>query len=192
MKSILMVHGITDTGNVFNSMKSYFQDKGYTIYTIDLIPNFGTADLRDLAQQVKLYIDSKFNSEEKIILLGFSMGGLVTRYYLQRLNGLEKVDQYISISAPNNGTNLAYFVPLKGILQMRPYSKFLQDLNQDVKETLGKIKCLTLWTPFDTMIIPAKSSLLNLGKEVRVPVLIHKWMLSDNRVFLKIDSFLNI
>ncbi|BAQ63651.1 lipase [Geminocystis sp. NIES-3709] len=187
-----MVHGITDTGNVFNSMKSYFQDKGYTIYTIDLIPNFGTADLRDLAQQVKLYIDSKFNSEEKIILLGFSMGGLVTRYYLQRLNGLEKVDQYISISAPNNGTNLAYFVPLKGILQMRPYSKFLQDLNQDVKETLGKIKCLTLWTPFDTMIIPAKSSLLNLGKEVRVPVLIHKWMLSDNRVFLKIDSFLNI
>lgn len=190
MKSILMVHGITDTGNVFDTMKSYFQNKGFTVYTVDLIPNFGNADLRDLAQQVKQFIETKFSSEEKIILLGFSMGGLVTRYYLQRLNGLAKVDRYISISAPNNGTNLAYILPLKGIVQMCPHSEFLDDLNHDVKETLGLIDCLIIWTPFDAMIIPAKSSLLGIGKEVDIPVLTHKWMLSDTRVFEVINTFL--
>ncbi|MGI0480141.1 esterase/lipase family protein [Geminocystis sp. CENA526] len=187
---ILMVHGITDTGNIFNDMASYFEKKGYKIYTIDLIPNLGTADLRDLAQQLKTYIDTQFLPQEKIILLGFSMGGLVTRYYLQRLNGLERIDRYISISAPNNGTNLAYTLPLEGIMQMRPNSEFLQDLNKDIKETLGQIKSLILWTPFDAMIIPANSSLLSIGKEVNIPVLFHKWMLFDQRVYDEIDSFL--
>jgi len=191
MNSILMVHGITDTGNVFDTMKSYFQNNGFTVYTLDLIPNFGSADLRDLAQQLKQFIDSQFPPDEKIILLGFSMGGLVTRYYLQRLNGLTKVDRYISISTPNHGTNLAYFLPLKGVAQMRPDSDFLQDLNHDVKETLGMINCLIIWTPFDAMIIPANSSVLGIGKEVNIPVLTHKWMLSDIRVFEIINSFLN-
>ncbi|NCO76587.1 MAG: alpha/beta fold hydrolase [Cyanobacteria bacterium] len=190
MKSILMIHGITDTGKVFETMTSYFQKKGYKTYTIDLIPNLGTADLRDLAQQVKEYIDNQFTPEEKIILLGFSMGGLVTRYYLQRLNGTEKVEQYINISAPNNGTNLAYFLPLKGIKQMRPDSDFLRDLNTDIKESLNKIKCLIIWTPFDMMIIPANSSLLGIGIEVSFPVLTHKWMLGDEKVFREIDQFL--
>lgn len=190
MKSILMVHGITDTGKVFKTMTSYLEKKGYKTYTIDLIPNIGTGDLRDLAQQVKEYIDEKFPPEEKIILLSFSMGGLVTRYYLQRLNGIEKVEQYISISAPNNGTNLGYTLPLKGILQMRPHSGFLRDLNRDVQATLGKIQCLIIWTPFDTMIIPANSSLLGIGKEVSVPILVHKWMLKDERVFAEINNFL--
>lgn len=190
MKSILMIHGITDTGKVFKTMTSYLQKKGYQTYTIDLIPNIGTGDIRNLAQQVKQYIDSQFSPEEKIILIGFSMGGLVTRYYLQRLNGIEKVDQYINISAPNNGTILAYTLPLKGILQMRPNSEFLRDLNIDVKERLGKIKCLIIWTPFDAMILPANSSLLGIGKEVSFPVLIHKLMLEDKNVLEEINHFL--
>ncbi|MBL1211472.1 alpha/beta fold hydrolase [Geminocystis sp. GBBB08] len=190
MKPIVMVHGITDTGKEFETMILYLQKKGYKTYTIDLIPNFGTADLRDLAQQVKQYINHKFTPEEKIILIGFSMGGLVTRYYLQRLNGINKVEEYISISAPNNGTNLAYTLPLKGILQMRPHSQFLEDLNKDVKQILANLKCLIIWTPFDAMIIPANSSLLGIGKEIKVPVLIHKWMISDQQVLNEISNFL--
>ena len=119
------------------------------------------------------------------------MGGLVTRYYLQRLNGIQKTHKYITISAPNNGTNMAHLLPLKGIEQMLPDSDFLQDLNQDVNEALNNIETLCLWTPFDIMIIPAESSVMGVGKEVNFPVLVHRWMLDDNRVLQEIIDFIS-
>lgn len=191
MNPILLIHGFTDTGKVFATMSAYFTNLGYKVHTLDLIPSYGTANLADLAQQVKIYIDDNLAEESNINLLGFSMGGIVTRYYLQRLGGIEKVNQYISISAPNNGSFLSYGLPLKGISQMRPKSKFLQDLNQDVKEKLSKIKTLILWTPFDLMIIPANSSRLGIGQEMSLPILVHKWMLSDRRVLTVISDFLS-
>ncbi len=189
-KNVLMVHGITDTGRIFQSMSNVLEENGFQPHTIDLIPSIGTADLRNLAQQLKVYIENKFEDAEKIILIGFSMGGLVTRYYLQRLNGIQKTHKYITISAPNNGTNTAHLLPLKGIEQMRPDSDFLLDLNRDVNEILNKIETLCLWTPFDVMIIPPKSSVMGVGKDVNFPVLIHRWMLEDNRVLQEIINFI--
>ena len=189
-KKILMVHGLNDTGKIFNTMSIYFQKQGYQTHTIDLKPNGGTGDLQELAGQVKQYVDKNFPPEEKIILVGFSMGGLVTRYYLQRLNGREKVNKYVSISAPNNGSILAYFLPFKGIQQMRPHSNFLQDLNKDVQEQLSSLDSIVFWTPLDTMIVPAKSSLMGIGKEISIPIQIHKWMSRDKRVLEQINDFL--
>ena len=184
-----MVHGLNDTGKVFNAMSAYFQKKDFQPHTLDLRPNSGTADLKELAKQVKEYIDLNFSPQEKIKLIGFSMGGLVTRYYLQRLNGIQKTEKYVSISAPNNGSNWAYFLPFKGIKQMRPNSSFLQDLNQDVKEQLQQIPCLTFWTPIDTMIVPAKSSLMGVGQEISIALQIHKLMLKDRKVLQNISNF---
>lgn len=190
MNPLVLVHGIIDNSTVFEKMSNYFQKQGYEVYSLDLLPNYGIEDLRTLAQQLQNYLDQKFSSTQKINLIGFSMGGLVTRYYLQRLNGLEKVEKYISISAPNNGTNMAYILPLKGITQMRPNSDFLEDLNSDVKAQFASLKTLILWTPFDLMIVPAHSSCLGFCEEKQVAVLYHKWMLSDQRVFEEVDQFL--
>jgi triacylglycerol lipase len=190
MKDILLVHGLLDTTKDFKIMSAYLTNLGFQVHAINLIPNNGNADLADLAQQVKNYIDSNFEPKTKINLLGFSMGGIVTRYYLQRLNGIEKVDKYINISAPNNGTILSFLLPLKGILQMRPQSKFLQDLNQDVQEKLSQIKTLILWTSFDLMILPPKSSKLGLKQEICLPILLHPCMLRDRRVLKLISDFL--
>ncbi len=191
-KPVLMIHGLNDTAQKFAIMSTYLRKRGYQTHAIDLKPNFGIADLKILALQVKTYIDKNFLPEEKIILIGFSMGGLVTRYYLQRLEGINKVDKYISISAPNNGSALAYLLPLpfKGIEQMRPYSSFLEDLNTDVQQQLNQIESLVMWTPFDTMIIPADSSLMGVGEEVCIPIQIHRWMSSDEKVLQKIIQFI--
>lgn len=189
MNPILLVHGWTDNSQVFDTMSKYLSNLGFQVHTVDLIPSDGSSDLADLALQVKQYISEHLAVETKINLLGFSMGGIVTRYYLQRLDGIAKVNKYISVSAPNNGTIFSYILPLKGILQMRPNSKFLLDLNQDVHKYLTKIPTLILWTPFDSMIIPAISSKLGVVQEISVPVLVHKWMLSDQRVLKIIADF---
>jgi triacylglycerol lipase len=188
---VLLVHGLYDTIAKFKELSTYLDQLGWSVHSINLKPNDGSAPLKDLAKQVADYVDQTFESGQMIDLLGFSMGGLVTRYYLQRLDGVERVKRYITISAPNNGTLTAYSLPLKGIRQMRMNSSFLQDLNQDHDQYLSKLQVTNLWTPYDLMILPAHSSKIGIGREISVPVAVHAWMPSDRRVMKIIASALS-
>lgn len=178
---VLLVHGFTDTTAVFHQMTTYLTNLGWSVYSFNLTPNTGACRLENLAHQVAAYINNTFSQTQPVDLIGFSMGGLVTRYYLQRLGGIQRVQRYISISAPNQGTVTAYSLPLHGIAQMRPNSCFLQDLNRDATEQLAQINFTFIWTPFDLMIYPAANSRMPVGEEVIIPVLMHAWMLTDNR-----------
>lgn len=188
---VLLIHGLTDTIEKFNVMTTYLRQLGWEVHSINLIPNTGWIGLDKLAEQVANYIEKKFPSSQPLDLIGFSMGGIVTRYYLQRLGGINRVQRYINISAPNNGTLLAYGLPFPGIIQMRPDSEFLQDLNNDSLELLKNINFTILWTPFDLMIVPPESSRLPVGREIMVPVLVHAWMVSDERTLKIIADILS-
>jgi triacylglycerol lipase len=61
---------------------------------------------------------------------------------------------------------------------MRTDSEFLRDLNRDAA-MLGRLNFTVIWTPYDLMIVPAKSSQMPVGKEVIVPARLHSWMLAD-------------
>ena len=99
---VLLVHGFLDTQSVFKAMTRFLENKGWSVHSLNLIPNDGRKPLPELAQQVQAYADEHLGTAPKFDLVGFSMGGLVTRYYLQRLGGNERVERYVSISAPNN------------------------------------------------------------------------------------------
>jgi len=175
---VLLVHGINDTGAVFNKMGLYLRQRGLSVYTVDLVPNNGAEVLDKLAQQVANYVAATFEPEQPLDLVGFSMGGIVSRYYLQRLGGIERVQRFITISSPHKGTVVAYGSWQPGCIQMRPNSDFLKDLNSDV-QMLKQIDFTSIWTPYDLMILPATSSQLDIGKEVTVPVALHPLMLTD-------------
>ncbi|NET73388.1 MAG: alpha/beta fold hydrolase, partial [Sphaerospermopsis sp. SIO1G2] len=157
LNPVLLVHGINDTGAVFNKMARYLKNIGLDVYTLDLVPNNGSEVLDNLAQQVADYVNAEFAQEQPLDVVGFSMGGIVSRYYIQRLGGIEKVKRFITISSPHQGTSIAYLTWLKGAVQMQPNSDFLNDLNSDV-DMLKKLNFTSIWTPYDLMIIPAKSS----------------------------------
>ncbi|MBW4635440.1 MAG: alpha/beta fold hydrolase [Iphinoe sp. HA4291-MV1] len=177
---VLLVHGIFDTGRVFDKMIPYLKQRGWMVYDLDLIPNNGNLGLDTLAQQVVDYIDATFEPEQHLDLVGFSMGGIVSRYYVQRLGGINRVQRFVTISAPHHGTWIAYCRKGIGCMQMRPDSVLLQDLNRDAA-MLKQINFTSIWTPYDLMIVPANSSQMPVGDEVIVPVLNHAWMLTDSR-----------
>lgn len=179
---VVLVHGINDTEKVFDKMGTYLYNLGWSVYGLNLSPNNGSGSLESLGEKLQEYINSKFSPTENIDIVAFSMGGLVSRYYIQRLGGVDRVKRYVNISAPNRGTLAAYAFDTMGILQMRPQSDFLQDLNRDYWQILAKIQVTTIWTPLDLIIIPPKSSCLGIGKEINLPVLLHPLMLTDNRV----------
>jgi triacylglycerol lipase len=177
---VILVHGINDTSAKMRSIASQLQQRGRLVYGIDLIPNDGTATLEVLAGQLQAFIDRQVPATSKFDLIGFSMGGLVSRYYVQRLGGIDRVEHYVTISAPHQGTLAAYFTQKPGGVQMRPHSSFIQDLQQDV-HVLKRLKFTSIWTPFDLIILPPASSQLAIGQEVQLPVAIHPWMVEDAR-----------
>jgi len=181
LNPILLLHGLWDTEAIFHPMSRFLKNLGYSVYSLSMIPNNGDVALEKLASQVATYVDKNFSPNQSFDLLGFSMGGIVGRYYLQRLGGIERVDRFITIGSPHNGTATAFGSLRPGCIQMRIGSPFLADLNRDC-EVLGQINFTSIWTPYDMMILPTSSSVMPVGKNVVVPVLFHGWMAADARV----------
>jgi triacylglycerol lipase len=177
---VLLVHGIWKSGRAFQRLTRHLEGLGFVVHTIDLVPNDGSAPLEQLAEQVAQLVAERIPAGAPLDLVGFSMGGVVCRYYLQRLGGLSRVRRFVTVSSPHHGTATAYLRGLPGTAQMRPDSAWLRELNRDVA-TLEAIDVTSIWTPLDLMILPPQSSRLPVGREVLVAAPIHALMLHDPR-----------
>ncbi len=78
-----------------------------------------------------------FSGKNKIDIVAHSMGGLVTRDYIENKGGMNRVNKLILIATPNNGTE-GYIKTYCGNLHpgpecvdMKKGSEFLRDLNKD-------------------------------------------------------------
>ena len=188
-RPVVLVHGLDDTAKVFNTLVSYLSDRGWSVYGCDLRPSNGNVSLETLARQLAVYIHDHLPTSTPFDLIGFSMGGIISRYYLQRLGGLERVFRFITLSSPHRGTWTGYLRWNVGCSQMRPDSPFLKDLNQDW-DCLSQVRFFSLWTPFDLMIVPAESSVIPVGESRSIPVPLHPWMLTDPRCLSTIVQLL--
>jgi len=175
---VILIHGIWDTKIIFSKMSARLTELGWSVHSLNLTPNDGSLSLDFLAKQLADYISETFDPEQSLDIVGYSMGGIVSRYYVQRLGGMDRVQRFITISSPHNGTLTAYSLRLPGYLDMRPDSGLLRDLNQDVT-MLKRINFTSMWTPFDIMIVPSNSSQLPVGKEVKLNVLLHRQMVTE-------------
>jgi len=70
---------------------------------------------------------------------------------------------------------------------MRPGSSFLRSLDASIHR-MDALPVICYWTPFDLMIIPANSCRWSRGEEVRIPSLIHRWMVSDGRLLKDLSN----
>ena len=188
---VLLVHGFHDSAASMEPMRRWLIARGWTVSAINLFPSDGTAKLEDLAKQLASYVNKRFPADRRVDLVGFSMGGLVCRYYVQRLHGACRVDRLIAVSAPNQGTWLACLSTKPGCLEMRPNSSFLTSLNRDI-ESLASVQFTSIWTPLDLMIVPASSSSMPLGHEQRFWAPAHPLMILQTGCFRKIENCLSV
>ena len=176
---MLLIHGIADSERNMQWLARYLQRQGWEVYTLNLTPNWGQRGLEPLAGQIDAYAREQFGTR-RFDLVGFSMGGLVSRYYVQRLGGLKHVDHLVTLSAPHNGTLLAHLIPNQGCREMRPGSPFLRDLAGDADRLEG-LKFVSFYTPLDLVIMPPRSSEMPQARNVRMMVMAHPFMVLDRR-----------
>lgn len=181
---VLMVHGIWDTGERFTAMRAALHGAGITrTMAIDLKPNDGSIPIAAMADQVARAVDELTTRHEsaRIDLVGFSMGAVVSRYYIQRLGGRERIRRYVSIAGPHGGTVNAFFSRVTAGREMRPKSELLMGLDAD-ESPWGEIEVHSWITPFDLMILPPKSGFLRGSRTRSFNVAMHRFMITDARV----------
>jgi triacylglycerol lipase len=176
---VVLVHGIYASSRDLTRMARHLRTQGREVFTPDLSPANGQVGLDELARQLADFTEAHLPGR-KFDLVGFSMGGLVSRYYLQRLGGLQHVEHFITIAAPHHGTMMAnmHFGP--GGRQMRPGSDFLRELARDVDQ-LGSVKFTSFYTPLDLVIVPARSSEMANANNVRIWAALHPSLILERR-----------
>ena len=177
----ILIPGIFDRGKSMLRMQGVLKRVGFDAYTIKLKTNSGWHGMEPLATQLRDLVEEVTPQGASCALVGFSMGGIVARYYLQRMGGAERVHKFIALSSPHFGSLWAHMLPYKGGQQLRIGSEFLRNLNRDVAE-LDVVEPVSIWTPFDTTIVPHTSSRLPIGKTYQVPVSLHRWVPQNSRV----------
>ena len=185
----LLVHGIFDKGKIFEPLAEYLMQFGIESIYPDFTPNDGSESLDVMASQVSTHVETILQQECRLYLIGYSMGGLICRYYMQVLGGIDKVDRWVTISSPHHGTLTASIFWGKGVKQMRVGSTFLEKLNESI-DSLKNVPLLSLWTPYDLMIVPAGSSRLPIGENIAVDCLAHPLMYTNKFVLKLIGDFL--
>ncbi len=183
---VVLVHGFLDTGWVFRRMKLRLERQGAVCLVPRLRPNDGRGGLVALAENLKRDIDETFGPAAKIRIVAFSMGGLVSRHYLQLLGGAARCEKLFTISSPHQGTGSAWLYPSSGARDMRPGSAFLCRLHA-TEDALRGVQLVSYHTPMDLMILPATSSVWPRALNLDFPVLLHPLMLSDEDVLSDVE-----
>jgi triacylglycerol lipase len=159
----------------------FLHRQGIAAYALSPQPSDGTAPIEELTQQLAEMIAERFPADTRLNLVGFSMGGLICRCYVQQLGNLGRTARLITIATPHQGTWTAYTYNRPACLQMRPGSRFLAELNRELAD-LQKIQFTSIWTPFDLTILPPTSSCLPIGEMAPVLSPFHATLLLDPRI----------
>ncbi|MGD9420383.1 MAG: alpha/beta fold hydrolase [Verrucomicrobiota bacterium JB025] len=185
--NVVLIHGFLDSGKIWRTLENRLTRHGYHCLVPELRPNDGRGGLDQLAHLLKQQIDDEFGPSQPVSIIGFSMGGIIARYYLQDLGGADRCDKLLTISSPHNGTRTAYLYPSKGALQMRPGSRFLTRLAKN-EAKLKNLSLVSYRTPLDLMILPARSSHWKIATNVKVTVPAHPFMPGCTAVIADIEK----
>ena len=190
--NVVLVHGIFDNGAIFEHLVRTLETDGHRCWSPSLAPNDGRNGIADLAGKLKVYIEQNISPDDSFAIIGFSMGCIVAREYLQVLGGFRRTKAFFAISGPHSGTFTAYLYFGRGAKDMRPGSELLTNLKNS-EACLTGIEVFAYWTSLDTTIVPASSCNWKLARHsLNARVILHRFMPNNQLVCGDIVSRLRL
>ena len=203
---VLLVNGYADTEDTpwWDVLESYFREVGYTtenVHRADLgdVPGTTVDSPTEYAEVVAdrlAAIGDEHGSEVDVV--AHSMGGLDSRWAIEKLDAAQYVDDLVTLGTPHQGTYVAYLGALTdGGRDMIPGSDFLTELNDG---TLAEgVDYLALWSSADELIAPDEYAALPDSVAASVDVAHsensgyqeHIQLVSDRDVFEQYYRFLD-
>lgn len=161
-RTIVFVHGLATNRSGFFPLQAFLRLHGHRR---QLGFNHGSrGPIESMALRLKRELDASVGGG-RIDLVAHSLGGLISRYYLQRLGGARRVDRLITLGTPHHGTHAATFMPTGLVGQLLPDGPFLRELNaQPAPEGL---RVTSIVAGRDVLIQPVDSARCPFGESVR-------------------------
>jgi triacylglycerol lipase len=171
---VVVVHGtFGDRRLLLAPLQRALRDAGYCVFAPDY-GNRGTLDIPASAQALAAFTDRVLaaTGASKVSMVGHSQGGMMPRYYLKNLGGLDKVDDLVGLVPSNHGTVItgpgnpftqaAFGAVCPACQQQTVGSPFLTELNAG-DETPGEVSYTQITTRLDEVVVPYTSAYLAPG-----------------------------
>lgn len=185
---VVLVHGTGADRDYWQMMAANLRADGWAVFALNF-GNHGTRLIEDSTTEVDAFISGVLahTGAEKVILVGHSQGGLLSRFWMRHFDGARKTKHLVCIGSPNHGTTLGGIASplvttrtaekaMRGLIQraLGPAafqqiagSDFLNNTNAggDVEEDVT-YTCIA--TRFDAIVQPPESCFLHSEVEGQV------------------------
>lgn len=154
---IILVHGIIDNHTVFALLRRGLNRRGFgRVISLNYSPL--TDDIRRVAKRLNNLIERvcRETGYERVHVVGHSMGGLIARYYVQRMGGDQRVHTLVTLGSPHEGTMPAMLVPHSVVKQLRPESDVVMELAEPAPGC--QTRMVAIWSDLDQMIMPKRNA----------------------------------
>ncbi len=152
---VLLVHGLADGQSVVPPLERELRGDGVGPFLQVACNAFGP-DIRTAARALGQQVESVCGggAGRVAVVIGYSLGGLIARYYVQRLGGDAHVPLLITLATPHGGTATALLAPAHPLLrQLRPGSELLSELAEPAPDC--RTRFVAFYSDLDEAVIPA-------------------------------------
>ncbi|WP_416983642.1 esterase/lipase family protein [Streptomyces sp. T028] len=169
---VILLHGFIDNRSVFVLLRRSLAQHGrHRVESLNYSPL--TCDIRTAAELLGRHIEEicARTGSTRVDVVGHSLGGLIARYYVQRLGGDVRVRTLVTLGTPHSGTKV---VPLANahpiVRQMRPGSEVIEELSRPAPGC--RTRFVSFWSDLDHLMDPLETARIDhpdlLAQNVRV------------------------
>ncbi|QES34594.1 lipase [Streptomyces venezuelae] len=155
---VLLLHGFIDNRSVFVLLRrALSQHGGRRVESLNYSPL--TCDIRGAAELLGRHIEElcERTGHARVDVVGHSLGGLIARYYAQRLGGDTRIRTLVTLGTPHAGTRV---VPLANahpiVRQMRPGSDVIEELKEPAPGC--RTQFVSFWSDLDQIMDPLETA----------------------------------
>lgn len=160
-RPVVLLHGFVDNRSVFVLLRRSLARHGWRhLAALNYSPL--TCDLRAAAELLGRHVEAirARTGHEQVDVVGHSLGGLIARYYVQRLGGDARVRTLVTLGTPHSGTSLLPLADAHPVIrQMRPGSEVLGELAAPSPGC--RTRFVSFWSDLDQMMVPVETARLD-------------------------------
>lgn len=190
---IILVHGLVDNRSIFTLLRRALRRRGFgRVMTLNYSPF--TQDIRTVAARLGDLVEQicEETGYERVHVVGHSLGGVIARYYVQRLGGDARVHTLCTLGAPHSGTLTAHLGRQKVVRQLRPGSDVMLELAEPAPGL--RTRFVAFWSDLDQLVVPPRSARIDhpdlIARNILLRGVGHMSLPFDGRVVRELATLL--